>query len=355
MKLSKNQKNGFYIGLTVFLGLCFGLVVFFIVQHFKNKNTNNCTPNCNGKFCGDDGCKGNCGNCPSSQTCGQDGKCSGTGCISVCDGKNCGDDDGCGNPCQEGICPQGQTCISGKCGTPCISNCNGIKCGDDDNCGMPCQEGICPPGHTCISGKCSDTCTPDCTGKNCGDDDNCGKQCQDGICPSGQTCISGKCNPNTPDTCYHKDENPFGNPPGACSQKRLKCCDNLQFCFDKNTNSYVCRDKKLSTDNCKGDQDFKFPDCTKIPDCKGSTSTQFCPCYQKDEDPFGNPPGACSQNRLQCCDDLQFCFDKNTNSYVCRDKTKKLDTDICEGDQGFKFPDCTKISNCKGSSQFCPS
>ena len=236
MKLSDNQKNGFYIGLTVCLGLCFGLVVFFIVQHFKNKNTNNCTPNCNGKFCGDDGCKGNCGNCPSEQTCGQDGKCSGTGCISVCDGKNCGDDNGCGKPCQEGICPSGQTCISGKCGTACISNCNGINCGDDDNCGKPCQEGI---------------------------------------CPDGQTCISGKCNPNTPATCYQKDLDPFGNPPGACSQNRLKCCDNLQFCFNNKTNSYACRDNTMNGDICKGDSTFKYPDCTKLPACEGSS--QFCP------------------------------------------------------------------------------
>jgi hypothetical protein len=194
MNLSKNQKNGIYIGLTVF----FGLVVFFIVKHFKNKNTNNCIPKCNGKNCGDDGCKGNCGTCPSEQTCGQDGKCSGTVCIPDCDGKNCGEIDNCNKPCQEG----------------------------------PCTE----PGYTCISGK---------------------------------------CNPNIPDTCYHKDEDPFGNPPGACSQNRLQCCDNLQFCFNKNTNNYVCRDNKLKTDICKGDPGFKYPDCEKIPDCKGSS--QFCP------------------------------------------------------------------------------
>ena len=157
---------------------------------------NSCFPNCNGKICGNDGCKGNCGTCPSEQTCGQDGKCSRTGCISNCDGKNCGDDDNCGKPCQEGICP------------------------------------------------------------------------------SGQTCISGKCNPNTPATCYQKDQDPFGNPPGACSQNRLKCCDDLQFCFNSKTNSYVCRDKTKTVvgDICK---DFKYPDCTKIPNCKGSN--QFCP------------------------------------------------------------------------------
>ena len=115
----------------------------------------------------------------------------------------------------------------------------------------------------------------------------------------------------------------------------------------------MCRDntKKVDGDICKGEQGFKYPDCTKLPDCKGSS--QFC-CYQKDQDPFG-PPGGCSQNRLQCCDDLQFCFNKKTNSYVCRDNTKKVDGDICKGDSTFKYPDCTKLPACEGSSQFCPS
>jgi hypothetical protein len=36
---------------------------------------NNCTPNCSGKVCGDDGCSGSCGpSCPEGQTC-QDGQC----------------------------------------------------------------------------------------------------------------------------------------------------------------------------------------------------------------------------------------------------------------------------------------
>ena len=86
MKLTQKQKNGFYISLTVFLAVGLGIVVFLIVKHFRNKN---CTPNCNGKFCGDDGCKGNCGTCLPGQTCGEDGKCS--GCPDTCKGKKCGD------------------------------------------------------------------------------------------------------------------------------------------------------------------------------------------------------------------------------------------------------------------------
>ena len=113
MKLSENQKNGFYITLTVFLGLCFGIVVFFIVQHFRNKNTNNCTRKCDGTCSTNDGCGHVCqGSCPSGQTCGQDGKCS--SCTPKCDG-TCSTNDGCGHVCQ-GSCPSGKTCgQDGKC------------------------------------------------------------------------------------------------------------------------------------------------------------------------------------------------------------------------------------------------
>lgn len=34
-----------------------------------------CTPDCEGKACGDDGCYGSCGECPEGQTC-ENGQCS---------------------------------------------------------------------------------------------------------------------------------------------------------------------------------------------------------------------------------------------------------------------------------------
>ncbi|MGH7281486.1 MAG: hypothetical protein ACRELY_08195 [Polyangiaceae bacterium] len=39
----------------------------------------NCTPQCSGKACGDDGCGGGCGNCTGSQTCNASGQCIGGG------------------------------------------------------------------------------------------------------------------------------------------------------------------------------------------------------------------------------------------------------------------------------------
>ena len=52
-----------------------------------------CVPDCLGKQCGDDGCGGSCGECPTGQACQDDGTC--LGCTPECAGKACGDD-GCG-------------------------------------------------------------------------------------------------------------------------------------------------------------------------------------------------------------------------------------------------------------------
>jgi hypothetical protein len=69
-----------------------------------------CAPDCTGKQCGDDGCGGNCGNCPQNEACDA-GQCI---CVPSCVGKQCGSDD-CGGSC--GNCPNGEDCneASGQC------------------------------------------------------------------------------------------------------------------------------------------------------------------------------------------------------------------------------------------------
>jgi len=73
----------------------------------------NCTPDCTGKDCGDDGCGGSCGTCGSGASC-SNGKCV-LNCTPDCTGKDCGDD-GCGGSC--GTCGSGKTCESGQCVKP---------------------------------------------------------------------------------------------------------------------------------------------------------------------------------------------------------------------------------------------
>jgi len=69
-----------------------------------------CTPNCEGKECGSNGCGGSCGSCEAGKT-----KCVNYECIPCtpnCEGKECGSDD-CGGSC--GSCLSGEECLEGEC------------------------------------------------------------------------------------------------------------------------------------------------------------------------------------------------------------------------------------------------
>lgn len=65
-----------------------------------------CTPNCEGKECGPDGCGGTCGSCVAAAPECKDGLCV-TVCTPKCDGLACGPD-GCGDVC--GTCPGETVC-----------------------------------------------------------------------------------------------------------------------------------------------------------------------------------------------------------------------------------------------------
>jgi hypothetical protein len=78
----------------------------------KKKKSRNCTSNCAGKLCGDDGCGGLCGfACSGGKTC-QDGACA---CPSG--QKECRGQEGtCATCCEPDDCPAGQICSQGRCG-----------------------------------------------------------------------------------------------------------------------------------------------------------------------------------------------------------------------------------------------
>lgn len=79
----------------------------------------------------------------------------------------------CSSTCPNGDCPEGYSCIKGKC----VKNCTGQPCSYD------CPNGFCNEG-TCIDGECV-VPAPDCT--------VCNSTCPDGQCPEGQTCNKGRC------------------------------------------------------------------------------------------------------------------------------------------------------------------
>ena len=83
-----------------------------------------CTPSCEGKVCGDDGCGGTCGSCTVESEVCFEGLC----CEPACPIDGCGTSDGCGGICG---CPKGKICDSGVCGEPqtTCSAVNFITCG----------------------------------------------------------------------------------------------------------------------------------------------------------------------------------------------------------------------------------
>ncbi len=146
-----------------------------------------CIPRCEGRQCGDDGCRGSCGECPADHRCNDRSECEPIPCTPDCTDKACGDD-GCGGSCGacvgHRICDESFRCVIPPCEPDCVNK----QCGGD-GCGGIC--GICNPGTICREFRCiEEPCTPDCANRVCGDD-GCGGTC--GSCPPPNGCKEGRC------------------------------------------------------------------------------------------------------------------------------------------------------------------
>ena len=203
-----------------------------------------CTPDCDGKACGPDGCGDMCGECDPELTCSPEGTCDDgceTGAVAcagphatlICtkegkwvEGEPCSS----GTICEAGVCKPVEckpNCGNKQCGPDgCGGSCGeckpGTACNDDYVCvpSTVCQPGEkkcegnavatctpngqwaskpCPPNATCDGGQCKPNgCTPKCDGKQCGGD-GCGGSC--GQCKPGQMCQQGQCKGTTEKTC----------------------------------------------------------------------------------------------------------------------------------------------------------
>ena len=204
-----------------------------------------CTPKCDDRECGNDGCGGSCGTCydlPNS-VCTPGGKCT---CTPTCQDRECGTD-GCQGDC--GMCPSShEGCEEGRC--VCRDSCAGKQCGHN-LCGDYC--GKCEVGHECVDNQCY--CVPDCQGRNCGDD-HCGGSC--GECtdhfPNGQ-CEDFEC-VCIPETCETAQKE-CGYVPDGCGGV-LECGDCHEFlnsyCDAKNVCqcAQTCEGRECGDDGCGG-------------------------------------------------------------------------------------------------------
>ena len=119
-----------------------------------SKELPDCTPQCNNKTCGSDGCDGVCGYCAYGEICSPEGKCTVDICPKQCEAevdgglipKECGID-GCGGYCgfcvaAGDFCGNDGFCYAGEC----VPECDGKQCGPD-GCGSTC--GFCQALEMC--------------------------------------------------------------------------------------------------------------------------------------------------------------------------------------------------------------
>ena len=235
-----------------------------------------CSPVCQGKQCGDDGCGGSCGGCNDNELC-EAGMCV---CQPLCDTIECGVD-GCGGSCGE--CADGEKCKSGLC--VCQPECGSAVCGPD-GCGGAC--GQCRGNEECLDGACEplfgklgDSCVSDadCESLLClyaSGAKSCTEKCAGPECPAGFSCESvpvaggqalDVCLPCTVD-CVGKEcgDDGCGGICGACE-----------------LDEYCKLGKCSSIDGEFGDQCFEGADCISTT-CMSAPGGKICTIYCDDDE-----------------------------------------------------------------------
>jgi hypothetical protein len=154
--------------------------------------------------------------CDDGETC-QSGSCT-TSCTPQCDGRTCGDD-GCDGTC--GSCGNNEVCDSGTC--VCVPDCAPANACGADGCGESC--GTCAPNPTCQGTQRTVT------------------ECRGGVCTpvttscgAGQVCFQNACcTKNTPPTCRKQ---PVSD---GCGGTFPANCGPQQFCCDGPNGDLICQ------------------------------------------------------------------------------------------------------------------
>ena len=325
---------------------------------------------CDGRECGDDGCGGSCGACPTGFSC-NGGECQEFVCDPICGDAECGPN-GCGETC--GDCTGDLVCVfpAFTCEPKpegCIPDCLDKNCGPN-GCGGSC--GVCSTGFCSQETlTCTSPCVPDCTGKDCGDD-GCGGSCggcvTDGEFCNPETGTCGPCDPITntmcpPDqyctyasggtspVCEVAGEQGYGDPCGGTDSCKEGICISIgegsAMCFQ------IC---KLHEDCGEGNQCIELMDspykvCSgggaTVEDCdllkqECKLETEACYFDGTAMKPVCQPVGAnelgaaCSGVPNDCVPGLMCISDPSGGGYKC--------FQLCNTDKG-EEPSCDPDSD----------
>ncbi|MFT5430233.1 MAG: hypothetical protein ACI9OJ_000906 [Myxococcota bacterium] len=221
-----------------------------------------CTPECDGLTCGDDGCGGSCGDCTATEFCA-----AGTCEACTCDGKSCGDD-GCGVSCGE--CGADELCgFDFTC-----SDTTGLGCGQATAPDTGCLDGNMCQCLGCVNDGVCDPATDDCLCPDCAED----AFCADPInCDSNESCDPWSEGCGCSDCVLHP----------VCPECEPKC------------DGKTCGD-----DGCGG----VCGECTDTEFCDEAQACEACTCDGKNcgEDGCGTVCGECTGTEY--CDPTQTCL-----------------------------------------------
>jgi hypothetical protein len=161
MLSSETKKMILYVAIACLIGVITGVLLYFLIKHFRNTSDSGCNPSCG-----------------SNQTC----------VSGVCKDKSTS---GCNPPCSSN-----QTCVSGVCKDTPAGGCN-----------PPCSS-----NQTCVSGVCKDKPSGNCT--KAGDDMNKTGKCLECCSDSPDVyLVKGKAGPITKENscgwhCYSSSSPP---------------------------------------------------------------------------------------------------------------------------------------------------
>ncbi len=307
-------------------------------------DTGACVPDCEAKFCGDDGCGGSCGDCKNGMVCVtgicaaactdkdtvcdggtlhqctkyhlmEDHACTTESCQAdgfkdlaeppcgpnasgqsscLCTGCTAADTKCVGNVAQvcdtsthklsSQTCAGADVCKAGVCGPAiCTKFCPNNACGISDGCGGKCQ---CSSGQVCAGGVCGPACTPSCPAKTCGDD-GCGGKC---ACAGGLVCANGLCQ-------------------APCTSAQNYCGGGAVHICDAGTGQLVTKTCTAASCQAAGFADLDNPPCGN--DATGGVTCYCKPCVAADSFCDGNTGHFCDTQSgkmvVQACGNALTC------------------------------------------------